>query len=137
MTGPFVLVRRDQKGQSLVEFALASVLFLTVVFGIMLFGLAIWQYNTVSSLAQEGARWASVRGSTSSTPATAAQLQTYLESRSPGFGITVTATPANPSAASPGGIIQVRVTSSFSPGVGLLPITTLNLASTARTIVSR
>lgn len=132
-----VRLRRDTKGQSLVEFALASVLFFTVLFGIIQFGLAIWQYNTVASLAQEGARWASVRGSTSSIPATAGQLQTYVQSRSPGFGVTVTATPTNPSAASPGATIQVRVSSTFNMGVSLLPVSTLTLQSTARSIVSR
>ena len=50
--------RRHQRGQSLVEFALSSVLFFSLIFGIIQFGRAIFQYNTVSSLAQEGARWA-------------------------------------------------------------------------------
>ena len=119
------------------EFALSSVLFFSLVFGVIQFGLAIWQYNTVSSLAQEGARWASVRGGSSSTPATAAQLQTYVQSRSPGFAVTVTATPANPSAVAPGSAISVRVQSSFAPATGLVPTATLNLESTANMIVTR
>ena len=129
--------RRRDEGQSLVEFALSSLLFFTVLFGIVEFGLAVWQYNTVSNLAQEGARWASVRGSTSTMPATASDLQTYVQSRSPGFTVTVTATPANPSAVPPGGTIAVEVASSFSPATALVPSATLNLASTARMIVSR
>ncbi len=129
--------RRRAEGQSLVEFALASVLFFTVLFGIVEFGLAVWQYNTVSNLAQEGARWASVRGSSSSMPATAAQLQTFVASRSPGFSVTVTATPADPSAALPGATISVQVASSFSPMTALVPSATLSLASTAKMIVSR
>lgn len=129
--------RHDRDGQSMVEFALSSVVFFTLVFGVIQFGLAVWQYNTVSSLAQEGARWASVRGSTSSTPATAAQLQTYVESRSPGFAVTVTATPANPSAVPPGSTISVRVVSSFAPAMALLPSATLSLESTAKMIVTR
>jgi Flp pilus assembly protein TadG len=129
--------RRNQAGQSLVEFALSSVLFFTVIFGIVQFGRAVWQYNTVSNLAQEGARWASVRGSSSSMPATAAELQAYVESRSPGFSLTATATPANPSAAAPGGVISVQVTSSFAVATPLLPIASINLSSTAQMIVSR
>lgn len=129
--------RRRDEGQSLVEFALASVLFFTVLFGIIQFGLAVWQYNTVANLAQEGARWASVRGSSSSMAATAAQLQTYVESRSPGFSVTVTATPANPSAAAPGSTISVHVSSSFSPATTLLPSATLTLTSRANMVVSR
>lgn len=129
--------RRRHEGQSLVEFALASVLFFSVLFGIIQFGLAVWQYNTVSNLAQEGARWASVRGSSSSMPATAAQLQTFVQSRSPGFSVTVTATPADPSAALPGTAISVQVASSFSPATTLIPSATLSLGSTAQMIVSR
>jgi len=129
--------RRNQDGQSLVEFALSSILFFTVVFGIVQFGLAVWQYNTVSNLAQEGARWASVRGSSSSMPATAAELQAFVESRSTGFPVTVTATPANPSAAPPGGLISVQVTSSFNMATPLIPAASMNLSSTAQMIVSR
>jgi Flp pilus assembly protein TadG len=120
-----------------VEFAFASVLFFMLVFGTIEFGLAIWQYNMVSDLAQEGARWASVRGSSSTIPANASALQTYVQSRSPGFTVTVTATPTDPSSVGPGGTISVRVQSSFSPVSALIPSTTLSLESTAKMIVSR
>jgi len=124
-----------------VEFALASVVFFITVFGTIEFGLAIYQYNMVADLAQEGARWAAVRGSTStliaSPGATAADLQAYVQSRSPGFTVTVTATPANPSAVGPGEIIAVQVSSTFSPVTSLIPSATLNLQSTARMTVFR
>ena len=129
--------RRDSRGQSLVEFALASILFFTLLFGIMQFGIGIWQYNSMADLAQEGARWASVRGSTSSMPATSAQLQTFVASRSPGFTVTATATPANPSAAAPGTTIAVRVNSTFDMSSGLIPFASFTLESTARMVVSR
>ena len=129
--------RRDQRGQSMVEFGLASVVFFSLIFGIIQFGRAVFQYNTVSSLAQEGARWASVHGSTSDSPGTAAQLQSYVEGRSPGFSVTVTATPANPSAVAPGTVVSVRVVSSFNPAVNLIPSATLSLESTAKMIVTR
>jgi Flp pilus assembly protein TadG len=129
--------RRDQRGQSMVEFALASVVFFTLIFGIIQFGRAVFQYNTVSSLAQEGARWASVHGSTSDAPGTAAQLQSYVEGRAPGFAVTVTSTPANPSAVPPGTVVSVRVVSAFDPAVKLIPSATLSLESTAKMIVTR
>jgi Flp pilus assembly protein TadG len=62
---------RDNRGQSLVEFAFASIVFFMMLFGIVEFGIAVWRYNMVADLAQEGARWASVRGSDSDAPATA------------------------------------------------------------------
>jgi Flp pilus assembly protein TadG len=128
---------RDDRGQTLLEFAFASVIFFITVFGTIEFGLAIYRYNMVADLAQEGARWAAVHGSTSASPATAAQLQTYVQSRSPGFTVTVTATPADPSGVPPGGIIAIQVDSSFSPVTSLIPSTTLNLQSTARMTVFR
>jgi len=128
---------RGDRGQTLIEFALASVVFFVMIFGTIEFGLAIYRYNMVADLAQEGARWAAVHGGTSASPATAAQLQTYVQGRSPGFTVTVTATPANPSAVGPGGIIAVQVNSAFAPVTSLIPSTTLNLQSTARMTVFR
>ena len=55
----------DDRGENLVEFALASTVFFMTLFGIIIFGIGVWRYNMVSDLAQEGARWASVHGSTS------------------------------------------------------------------------
>ena len=54
----------DDRGENIIEFALASTVFFTTIFGIIIFGIGVWQYNMVSDLAQEGARWASVHGST-------------------------------------------------------------------------
>jgi Flp pilus assembly protein TadG len=128
---------RDDRGQTLLEFALASVGFFILVFGTIEFGRAVWQYNMMSDLAQQGARWAAVHGSTSLSPASAADLQAFVQSRSPGFTVNVTAAPQNPSAAFPGGIIVVQVDSSFSPLTALVPAATLNLTSTARMTVFR
>jgi len=131
---------QDDRGQTLLEFALASVVFFITVFGTIEFGLAIYRYNMLSDLAQEGARWAAVHGSTSTlTPAgTAANLQAFVQSRAPGFTVVATATPtANPSGTSPGQIITVRVTSTFAPVTSFIPGATLNLESTARMTVFR
>lgn len=128
---------KEDRGSELIEFAVASVVFFTIIFGTIEFGLGVWQYNMTSDLAQEGARWAAVHGSSSASPATAAQLQTYVQGRAPGFTVTVTATPANPSAVNPGGTIAVQVNSSFAPVTTLIPSATLNLTSTARMKVFR
>ena len=68
--GPSMRTRIDWRGdcgQQLVEFALASTIFFTTIFGVLGFGLAVW-HNMVADLAQEGARWAAVRGATSKLP---------------------------------------------------------------------
>ena len=54
---------RSERGQTLVEFALGLVLVVITLLGTVQFGVAIFRYNMVSDLAQEGARWAMVRGS--------------------------------------------------------------------------
>jgi Flp pilus assembly protein TadG len=126
----------DDRGQALVEFALASAIFFATIFGTFEFGLAIWRYNMVSDLAQEGARWASVHGRVSSSPASQADVETFVRSRSPGVPVTVTTTPA-PSTVGPGGTVSVEVQSSYTPLTGLLPRAAMTLRSRATMVVSR
>lgn len=130
--------RRGERGESLLEFAFASVIFFLVVFGTLEFGHAIWQYNLVSDLAQEGARWASVRGSTSSSPASAADVQTFVRSRAYGLNVTVTTAPV-PSTMSGNGTNTVAVTvqQNFSLAVPFLSSSTIPMSSTARMVMSR
>ena len=53
---------RKQKGQAIVEFALVLPLFLMLVFGIIYTGLLYSDYLTLSNLARESARVASIEG---------------------------------------------------------------------------
>ena len=80
---------RNERGAVLVEFAIASIIFFVALFGILDFGQSIWRYNMVADLAQEGARWAAVRGSTSTTPATEADVRAYVQARAPSMFVTV------------------------------------------------
>ena len=48
--------RRRERGQALVEFSLAIIIFLVLMMGIFDFGRAIYQYNGVSQAAREIAR---------------------------------------------------------------------------------
>ena len=132
------LPRRGERGETLLEFAFASLIFFLVVFGTLEFGHAIWQYNLVSDLAQEGARWASVRGSTSSSPASAADVQTYVRSRAYGLNVTVTTAPV-PSTMTGNGsnIVAVTVQQNFPLSVPFLPSSTIAMSSTARMVMSR
>jgi Flp pilus assembly protein TadG len=124
----------DDRGENIVEFALASTVFFMTLFGIIIFGIGIWQYNMVSDLAQEGARWASVHGTTSASPANQAAVQTYVQSRAP-FTVTATTTPTTVGAA--GSTIMVRVQHPFDKMISLLPGGAVTLTSDARMIVSR
>jgi Flp pilus assembly protein TadG len=78
----------DEDGATLVEFALAATIFFTLIFGIIEFCLVIYASNSVAIAAQQGTRYAMVRGSdwTSSCAsvssydcqATAADVQNYI-----------------------------------------------------------
>ena len=93
--------------------------------------------EAVSALAQEGARWASVRGATSGTQkATAAQVQSFVRSRALGLTVSVT-TSADPQSLAPGDVITVSVQNTLPPFTRLLPSSSLTMGSTARMIIQR
>src|ERR1700751_129670 len=83
---------KDERGATLVEFAFVLIIFMTILFGIVGFGHALYAYHFVSHPAREAARYAAVRGSTcgndgrcattnsasgTAGPTTNADLQTY------------------------------------------------------------
>jgi len=60
--------RRGGRGQALVEFALVLPFFLTVVFGIIVLGLAVFYQQQLANAAREAARYAAVHSATSQCP---------------------------------------------------------------------
>ena len=50
--------KKRERGASLVEFAIAATVFLTVVFAVVEFGRALWVHNALSDAARRGARYA-------------------------------------------------------------------------------
>ena len=58
--------RGDQSGQSMVEFAIVAMTFFILIFGLVDFGRAIFQYNLLASSAREGARAAIMQSNTDS-----------------------------------------------------------------------
>lgn len=48
----------SERGATLVEFAIAATVFLTVMFGIIEFGRALWTHNALADAARRGARYA-------------------------------------------------------------------------------
>lgn len=134
---------RETCGQALVEFAVASIVYFMTLFGTISFGMAVYQYNGIADLAQEGARWAAVRGSSVlpslGTQATNDSVQSYVRGRALGSSVTVTTT--WPSGGSPsnsaGKRVRVLVTKSFTPFTSLIPNASLSLQSTAEMIIAR
>ena len=84
---------RHSRGQSLVEFALVIPLFLVMLFGIIDIGRVIWANDALSNAAREGARFASVTGSSLITPtSTKADIKTYTRNYAIAAGTNVTVT---------------------------------------------
>lgn len=52
--------RGRERGSTLVEFAIGATVFLTVMFGVIEFGRALWVHNALSDAARRGARYAVV-----------------------------------------------------------------------------
>ena len=60
--------RRGEGGQALTEFALISLVFFMMIFGMIDVGRAVWHYNTLAQATREGTRYAIVHGADSSDP---------------------------------------------------------------------
>ena len=54
------LFHSNERGGTLVEFAIAATVFLTTVFGIIEFGRAMWTHNALTDAARRGARYAAL-----------------------------------------------------------------------------
>ena len=128
--------RRGERGETLVEFAFASLIFFTFIFGVLQFGIAIWNYNLIADLAQEGARYAAVHGQNSGSPKTLAQVDSYVQGLA--YGLTVSTTGSdNPSIIAPGLPVTVMVSYTLNTGGGVIPLWNIPITSTAQMIVTR
>lgn len=106
---------KQERGATLVEFALSVMLLLTLMLGVVEFGRALYAYHFTSHAARTAARWAAVNGSTcagdsscdgsygmNSGYATATDIETYAKNLAP-LGMNpsdLTATACWPSAQS-------------------------------------
>jgi Flp pilus assembly protein TadG len=126
-----------ETGQTIVEFAFASLLFFTTVFGIISFGIAIWRYNMVADLAQEGARRASVCGKKKVLSSTECDISAYVSGRSVGLSVTTTTTPSDLTTLGEGQSVTVQVQHLYSPLTRFVPGATMTLRSRAIMIAGR
>ena len=55
--------KSNEQGATLVEFSIAAVVFLMVMFAVIEFGRALWVHNALADAARRGARYASVHSS--------------------------------------------------------------------------
>ena len=154
--------RETERGAAAVEFMVIGIVLLTMLFGFIAFGEALYAYNLVSEAAREGTRYAMVRGSTcagfaSACPASASDVQTYVQ------GILSPEIYVNPTAGGPGSVtvnttwpggvsgcaatggvnntpgcpVQVQVQYNFTLALPFLSVTTLNLSSTSQMTITQ
>lgn len=146
---------RGEQGSQLIEFAVSAAILLTMVFGIIDLSLGLYSMHFVAEAAQQGTRFAMVRGSgckglVTACPAKAADIQTYVQGLSyPGIDsslLTVNsvfaAYPAGGSCSpsstcnNPGNLVQVKVTYAYTLAVPFMPKKTLNFSSTAVAVIA-
>jgi Flp pilus assembly protein TadG len=128
--------RRGQRGSEMIESALVMLAFMFILLGAVEFGRMVFAFNAVSDLAREGSRWASVRGSTASTPATNATVSTYVKTWAVGLNpanltVTTTWSPNN----NPGGTVDVTVAYTWSAILGILVPPSMSFQSSSYMIV--
>jgi Flp pilus assembly protein TadG len=96
----FLGAKESQRGTVLLEFAVAAPTLIILIFAIIDFGRAMFTYDMIGNAAKIGARYAIVRGTTCSyitshvtpCPAANSDISTYVQSKSPVGGLTVSTT---------------------------------------------
>jgi Flp pilus assembly protein TadG len=108
---PLVIPRA---GQGMVEFALIAILMLMLTVGLVDLAMGVWEYNTVSHLAREGARYGIIPSRSIS------QIQAYVPTRAaPGLGMTVTV-PQRGICGDVNNPVIVNVSYQYQPASGLV-----------------
>jgi Flp pilus assembly protein TadG len=85
--------RRWSRGQTYAEFMMVVLPTLSLIFGVVSFGMIIYTYSFLSNAARDAVRYAIVHGSKSTSPATSDSIQTFVRSEAQGIdpgSITVT-----------------------------------------------
>jgi Flp pilus assembly protein TadG len=131
-------LRSDDRGQGLVEFSLAIIIFLAILMGVIDFGQAIYKFNGVSQAAREIARVTSVHpcatpGALTCAPGGSAETAAVIATQKnliPGLGnptITCIDQTGAPVAPNPCDFsqhsIRVEITAPYRPVTPLLGLT--------------
>ena len=135
---------RSERGSGLVEYAIIVILFMTMLLGIADFSRALYAYHFVSSQAREAARYAMVRGcSTTSThcpvAATPSDIQTFVKNVPLGIDaskVTVP-TPSWTPDHKPGSVVSVEVDYAFNFMFPFVSKSTLNFKSTSQMVIAQ
>jgi Flp pilus assembly protein TadG len=123
---------RDTSGAPAVEFAISSLVFLTMLLGVAEIARYVADKQDLMSAVHTTGRYAIVHGSSSSTPASAATLQAMVGSKlvlinSGAITASATFSPNN----NPGSTITITASYTWKPLVPMLPSATITATSAA------
>jgi Flp pilus assembly protein TadG len=128
-----------RRGATSVEFAMLAMPCLLLLFGIINFSAALYSYDFVCYSAQQAARYAIVNGASSPNPATAADIQTYVDGLVVGalnpnyLTVTTTWNPNN----KPGSVVTVQVSYNYHPLTSFVESVNISLTRTAAMVISQ
>jgi Flp pilus assembly protein TadG len=130
--------KNHERGAMAVEFGLAFLLFMFVVYGTMEFGRLVASYNVLAGAAREGTRYASVHGSASGSVATSSDIQDLVRHWAVGLdssavSVITTWTPGN----GPGSTVQVQASYTAVPFTALILKNSITLQSSSQMVISQ
>lgn len=110
---------RDARGGIAIEFAFAAPVMIVLSIGTVDIARAVWINNTLAHAAHEGVRYASARGAGAVSPATEAEIISYVKNRAAGIldsemTVAVTWTPDNDS----GSRVSIALDYTFDSYIG-------------------
>ena len=130
--------KQHQRGAVVLEFGLAFLTFLLVIYGVMEFGRVVACYNILAGAAREGARYASVHGSASGSVASTSDIQNVVRGWALGMEtssvlVTTTWNPGN----GPGGKVNVKASYIVTPFTGLILKNGITVQSSSQMAISQ
>jgi Flp pilus assembly protein TadG len=130
-------LRRKERGSTVAEMAILTPLLFLLTIAAFELGRAVWTKHTLSHVAREAARYASVRSITSDDPATVAKVQARAEEAAVGIDpalldVDTTWSPSNQA----GGTVRVHIQYDFHPITPLVPVSSITLTSNSQRIIS-
>ena len=108
--GSFIEFLRNRRGSTAVEFAFVAPVLFTLTIGTIDVGRMVWSASMLHHVAREATRFASIRGSESNNPATASDVQDFVNSQLIGVPaneviVTTNWSPNN----NPGGTVAIQL----------------------------
>ena len=124
-------IGRDRRGVAALEFGLVASFFLMFVLGIMEVARYVADQQDLYSAVNAAGRYAIVHGSSSSSPATTATLQTQVGNNLSLLDSSSVTTTVTGAGGAPGTTVKITSTYTWTPLVPLVKLPTANISATS------